>query len=230
MTAGLQVFTSNGALQIDENYKNLHLLRKYTLSNLTAYATGLYRHQVQSDEICYAFGSSNKNKKVFVIYWDGRSNYIPANEVYFGNVRKAFYADMTGYADDNEVTIYAFGFADIRVSAHDAGLVVYDANSKPTYYSGDKSMRVLYYGNQAYSYPSNRDVAITSFWGAELFTKNQYGYSTAWAEYCYMAFGLNQPQNYTEVMYSASPTPSGTEIDRYYETMCDYMLLDVTNF
>ena len=171
---GLEVFTPNRNLQINNTYKNLALLNKKKLTDLTLKwvqdspfegtntCISLYSLTPQNNEVCYALGCKNKNKILSVATYDGRlyaEQYTPTtSEVCFLHM----WDTTTNYASDAEIDVYTFGIDDARIPEHGVGLCVYDENENPVYYSDDKSLRIVYSGTQSYFYGTDIDVAIVS--------------------------------------------------------------------
>lgn len=170
--AGLRILTDTGNLQIDANYKNFVLKRKFKLSTMPQeYAvlfktwTLAYTITLGANEMFFAVGCKDKTKKVrcyvagIAIYQyndEGASRWYREQESEDAN--KAYvYIDEYDVADPedeesdenviataSEIDVYVFGIDNAQVPSQGVGLAVYDENGNSVYFSNNKSMRVLH--------------------------------------------------------------------------------------
>ena len=187
MTAGLDVRNENGNIVVDQNYNNLYLSRKVKASTLpidTPWTGNRFygrRIDLTEDEVVAAVGVPNGGNCPYWIHYgaikqpdyttEWKTPYVYAAQEYYPVNGDAFQphdqpdiAIATGISDtsamSNDVDVYIFAKSRTPAQQNTYGLQVFDESGNLCYDSNTKSARVLYAGNNPFSIPSGKTVAI----------------------------------------------------------------------
>lgn len=149
MTAGFQVVTQEGYLQVDENYSNLSLSKIVKLSSLPYNGNFEYYSLALED-----------NEKLIAIYTP--NNEIVVEDLFYNSSANIHYfAIPQGNADD--VSLFIFGEKNITTGFH--GLQVFNEQGDCVFDSNFKQMTIAYFGTNTntVTLDSSKKYAICTF-------------------------------------------------------------------
>lgn len=232
MDSGIVIKNNSSVVMINNNYKNLKLMRKLTIADFTGHLEKItdydkwptYTTPAQSGEMLCAFRRTDPDANDN-IYMEPNIDGSFALQVLVGGMKSI----PDGYLSD--VIFYVFGFTDAMEPDNEIGMRVYDDKNNIVFNSNEKYMRIMHYNNQhegTYDIPAGKDYAMVTM-GKYLYHHQRKNTTNEW----YIGFGHIYQNVAASVTYelTQNPRPAGGGYNIDFTTdFRKWFVVDVTNY